>query len=122
MESKNLVGAVLNYVGLSLVIIVISAFYFYQLSSMCDGDFFICDKDTIQKDGRPVKDEWDLRYYSFQVYYSGVGVDMSAHGWSRGLYAVEIVASYVIHVLIIGSIIGNILDTRRDHNIKKTKR
>jgi hypothetical protein len=105
LKSKNIPQIIINYIIFSFVLILLFAF-FYALFSGWEIN------KIINSENNSVKGTWDFIYFSSSVFYTSV-INYIPNGWSKLIVQIELVVSFIVHTILIGNIIPEIIERKK---------
>lgn len=105
INSKNLFGLAINYLFFSIGIIILFSLFF----AITNG---LPESGIVYNSATPVNKTIDFIYYSAQVYHSTTFGDITPLGYSRLISFIELLISFIVHIIIIGYVINRIVNSK----------
>ncbi len=99
-KSKNIPIIIITYIAISVLTIAMFAFLF-SVSKSFDGG-------VVWSDSKEMVDDNNNFYFSALVFYSNVFGDIIPLGISKIIVFVELIWSFVLHIIIIGEVISQL--------------
>ena len=99
-KSRGLLGAIMAYLVAVFTIVVFFGFI-YTISGTFEN------QGILNTDGEVIQNAWEYVYFSSSAFYTMV-LDYSPKGFSRIIMQLELVASFIIHVFLLGILIPKI--------------